>query len=231
MTEPVFPTYEIVERSYFIGEQCLRIQCIRDLNQTIDDLFAYLEKAGNPSLLEELCPYFGVVWPSAQALCQALAGEKASLCGLSILELGCGLGLPSLCCAKNGAMVTAVDFHPEVPKFLSRNISLNSISNLNFVHLDWRSNETCLGQYDRVIGSDILYESQHPEPVARTLARHCNPEGRIILADPARPYLQHFADEMKKLGFEESNQIIQVPDDPAPKEIFLMEFKRPTYHG
>ena len=35
-------------------------------------VFRVLEETGRPELLEELCPYFGVIWPSARALSETL---------------------------------------------------------------------------------------------------------------------------------------------------------------
>ncbi len=221
------------------GDQRLTIECLRDLDQTIDALFALLEKNGNPDLLEKLCPYFGVIWPSAQALCSALVENAHDLKGKTVLEVGCGLALPSLFSARMGAIVTATDFHPEVPRFLKRNLEINAITGLEFVSWDWSEEKSgdknrektseprISGTFDWVIGSDILYERQHPAPVARMLVKHCSPGGRILLADPARPYLQAFSDEMRKLGFQEKSRILTAPDQKSPnglKEIFLLSF-------
>lgn len=223
--------YDLKQIEIVIGTERLKLECIRDLNQTIDVLFADHEKTGNSEALEDLCPYFGVIWASARALAQTLFEEREQIKGKTILEVGCGLALPSLICAKLGAHVTATDFHPEVPQFLERNIALNELR-LNYVHHDWKNSEKPLGQFDWVIGSDILYERQHPEPVARALASHCKPDGTVFLADPARPYLQNFLDEMKRIGWNEETRVLTVPDEPTPKDIFLLRFsKQPTSHG
>jgi predicted nicotinamide N-methyase len=226
--------YETQRIALRIGTELLNIECIKDLNKTIDDLFAILEKEGNPELLEQLCPYFGVIWPSARGLTEYIASLfPVKFEDLRILEVGCGLALPSLYCARKGAYVTATDFHPEVPVFLERNIALNGVRNLKFERMNWAGGSEQVIEapplhlrYDWVIGSDILYESQHPEPVARALASHVKPGGRIMLADPARPYLQRFSDAMRNLGFMEETKIIPVPDDHGLKEIFVLTFFR-----
>ena len=43
---------------------------------------------------DEFMPYWAEVWPSGLALARHVAG--LDLTGLAVLELGCGLGLPSL---------------------------------------------------------------------------------------------------------------------------------------
>jgi predicted nicotinamide N-methyase len=211
----------------------LTIERLANLNETIDELFAELERQGNPALLESLCPYFGVVWPSARGLAEQLAQLGApSLAGRSILEVGCGLAVPSLLAARLGARVVATDFHPDISRFLHRNMELNGLSgakavgSLEFVPWDWQKQASPLGKFEWVIGSDILYERQHPEPVARMIAHHVAPGGRVILADPGRPYLQNFADEMKRLGFDCRVSARNVVDEPVRKDIFILELER-----
>jgi predicted nicotinamide N-methyase len=155
-----------------------------------------------------------------------LAADASRFRGARVLEVGCGLALPSLVAAKLGASVTATDYHPDIGTFLERNLFLNGLSSaeVKFVPCNWQAEDALLGQYDWVIGSDILYERQHPGPVARILARHVKKgEGRIILADPGRPYLQNFSDEMNLLGFRCQVFTYQVYDTPAPKEVFVLE--------
>lgn len=206
----------------------LKIQSLANLNETIDELFAELEKQGDPELLESLCPYFGVVWPSARGLAGHLAQQGASsLAGRTLLEVGCGLALPSLVAARLGAEVVATDFHPDIEGFLGRNRELNGVG-LEYVRWDWRATASPLGKFDWVVGSDILYERQHPGPVARMLADHVAPGGKIVLADPGRPYLQPFADEMKGLGFGCSVLTRSVADGPVParRDVFVLELSR-----
>jgi predicted nicotinamide N-methyase len=208
----------------------VEIESLANLNETIDELFVMLERDGKPELLESLCPYFGVVWPSARALSEHLVSlGKSALAGQRVLEIGCGLAVPSLVASRLGATVLATDFHPDIPQFLARNARLNPSPEggvVEYVHRDWARDGSPLGQFDWVIGSDILYESQHPGPVARSLAAHCAPGGRVVLADPGRPYLQAFADEMKRLGFACEVTARTVRDTPVDKDVFLLELQR-----
>jgi predicted nicotinamide N-methyase len=201
----------------------LRIESLANLNDTIDELFGELDRRGDPELLETLCPYFGVVWPSARGLAAYLVGAgESQLSGKRVLEVGCGLALPSLVASRLGAHVVATDFHPDIPQFLDRNRELNRTARLEFVHWDWQKSESPLGRFDWVIGSDILYERQHAGPVARMLAQHVAPGGRIVLADPGRPYLQDFADEMKRLGYGCQVLTQNVHDQPVNKDVFIL---------
>lgn len=212
----------------------LEIEVLENLESTIDDLFLELEKTGNQNLLEDLCPYFGCVWPAARALTEYLGSHNIEESGaVRVLEVGCGLAIPSLLLASTlkFSKVIATDFHPEVPRFLERNLARNKISHDRFQYreLNWRNPPTDLGRFGVVIGSDILYEKSHPEDVAEALVRLVKPSGRIIIADPMRPYLESFVLEMKARGFSAKPQSYQVANLPAPpKETLVFDFQKMT---
>src|SRR2546423_3052565 len=66
-----------------------------------------------------LVPYSSVLWRSGVALAHELAG--AELSGRRLVELGCGLGLPSLVAARAGADVLATDADDQALGLLERN--------------------------------------------------------------------------------------------------------------
>ena len=218
------------------GGVSIELEVLKNLNETIDRVFEILERDGQPQLLETLCPYFGVVWPSARALSEVLARGEFLQPGLRTLEIGCGLAIPSLLAASRGIEIHATDFHPEVPRFLARNCDINRIppDRLHYHELDWQQDAPALqafkesqGPFDRIIGSDILYESKHAELVPVLLDRLLHPtHGRALIADPARPYLQKFVDGMHGRGFKSQSEILTAPDKPVAKEIFVLEFSR-----
>lgn len=205
----------------------LTIESLANLDETIDALFEELKQTGQESLLDALCPYFGVVWPSARALAQYLVSQGDRLKETSLLELGCGLAVPSLAAIRGGARVTATDFHPEVPRFLERNRALNSVENLTYLHFDWQRSSLApvlSTKFNWVVGSDILYEKHQPALVAQLMKEWLALGGKAVLADPGRPYLQSFVDEMLHRGFCYQTLTQLVPDHPVNKEIFLLIF-------
>jgi len=215
------------------GALTLALETLADLDSAVNEL---LERtSGDPGALErDLCPYFGVVWPAARALANELARRGPELAGKDVLELGCGLALPALVAAGLGARVTATDLHPDVPAFLARNLALNGLAPyaIEYREHDWRA--APLGRtFELVVGSDILYEAGHPAPVARALAAHVAPRGEILLADPARAYLQACLDELARLGFRAQDEVVRVADpsldragDARTREVFLIRLVR-----
>lgn len=157
--------------------------------------------AGSSWRLETLCEldvaadHFGVVWPAALALCEHLqAILPARQRPLDVLELGCGLALPSLVARKLGARrVVATDRHPLVPEFLGRNAAANGVAGVEYRTLDWRKlDDRDLGKFDLVIGSDLLYEAWQPGFLAHLLPRLLRPGGQGVVADPGRRYVDDF---------------------------------------
>ena len=220
-----FP-YETVVQDETFGSLVLHVERLKSLDETIDALFEELKRSESEAWLDRLCPYFGQVWPSGRALTEVLIEMNARqpLKGARILEVGCGLSLPALIACKLGATVLATDFHPEVPRFLERNKKLNGIGDeLQFLSLDWQKEDRKLGEFDWVMGSDILYERQHPEWVAKAIARQLSPHTQILIADPARPYLQGFSDAMAKAsGLPGENWVHRLPE----KDIFILKYSK-----
>ncbi len=150
-----------------------------------------------------MCPYFGTLWPAGRILAQYLS-ENPLPTESEILEVGCGLAVPSLYLARRGLRVAATDLHPDVPLFLERNRKLNQLEQPKFLSLDWRSVESAGGAsktWDLVIASDVLYDKTQPESLLQFLCRTVAPGGRAIIADPGRTYVEGFFDSAAQRGF------------------------------
>jgi predicted nicotinamide N-methyase len=103
-----------------------------------------------------------------------------------VLELGCGLGLPSLVAAARGAVVTATDWAKDAIELLRRNADRNHLVLRSEVH-DWR--EPWSEEFDLVLAADVLYEQRNVEPLLSRL-HELAPEALIGLA--GRPYETEF---------------------------------------
>lgn len=211
--------YPTITRTRNIGDKVYVIEAIRDLDEAIDLICKEMtpDEQLDP-FAEDLCPYFGILWEAAEGLAEYIAENPKLFRNKTVLELGCGLGLPSLVAAHLGADVLATDFHPDVEEYFKRNCRHSSVE-CNYQRLNWRE-ENVQKKYDVVIGSDVLYESKHPKEVALGLLRFVKEGGTVILSDPGRSYLQQFLIAMKDLGVKEEMFSKSIRD----KEIFLFKF-------
>src|SRR4051794_41653720 len=134
---------------------------------------------------EEFLPYWAELWPSSVALARAVA--RRPLTGRRVLELGCGLGLPSLAAAAAGGRVLATDWAPDAVAMTARNAERNGLV-LDTLACSWTEPEALIerGPWELVLASDVLYEARNGEALLPLLPRLLAPRGEVWLADPGR---------------------------------------------
>ncbi|HEU5214321.1 MAG TPA: methyltransferase domain-containing protein [Gaiellaceae bacterium] len=139
---------------------------------------------------EEFLPYWAELWPSGLALARHVATREVR--GLRVLELGCGLGLPSLAAAAGGAEVLATDWAEDAIELLQRNAERNGLF-LRVARVRWSEPEPLLraAPWDLVLGADLLYEARNAEQLAELLPRL---GGDVLLAEPGRPHAKDVLD-------------------------------------
>jgi predicted nicotinamide N-methyase len=157
-------------------------------------------------------PLFGLLWPSSFELAVCM-GDRPVVAGQRILELGCGLALPSLVSHRRGADVTASDRHPLAARFLLENLRLNGLAALPYRHGDWSlpapevdlpgplARMEVQGRFDLLIGSDLLYERDERGTLSDFIARHAGPGAEVLIVDPDRGNRAAFTRRMRGLGF------------------------------
>jgi predicted nicotinamide N-methyase len=129
-----------------------------------------------------IAPYWSVLWRSGVALARELDGEP--LGGLRLVELGCGLAVPSIVAARAGAAVLATDADAEALALAERNAELNDVK-VETATADWTQPAELLARapFDLVLAADLLYESASVAPLLALLPRLAP---RAWLADPGR---------------------------------------------
>lgn len=180
------------------GELDIHVRTLRD-NQQYSDPQGIAENLGISSAA---WPLFGIVWASSEVLAHLMVdfdiGEKR------ILEVGCGIGLASLVLNHRAADITATDHHPEAGNFLRRNVSLNDGAAIPFVRTGWSDRDSGLGEFDLIIGSDLLYEAGHVDLLAGFIDQHAKPACEVIIVDPGRGHHARFSKRMAARGYAHS---------------------------
>ena len=133
---------------------------------------------------EEFLPYWAELWPSSIALARAVTALP--LAGLAVVELGCGLALPSIAAALGGARVLATDWSSEALAYAERNARDNG-AELETARVAWANPDALVARapFDLVLAADVLYEArnaaqlQRAAPAARRrgAARRSGPAG------------------------------------------------------
>lgn len=141
-----------------------------------------------------LAPYWSVLWRSGVALAREL--DEPALRGRRVVELGCGLGVPSLAAARAGASVLATDAEADALELVARNARENELR-VETMRVDWSEPEELLRRtpFDLVLAADLLYERQSVAALLWLLPRLA-PDA--WLADPGRPASAAFLEQAER---------------------------------
>jgi predicted nicotinamide N-methyase len=169
-----------------------------------------------------VAPYWAVLWRSGVALAREVEGTM--LVGRRVVELGCGLAVPSIAAARAGASVLATDACPEALALAERNARANGVR-IETAAVDWAKHGTLAGggradvlapgelasdgpadvlgpgelahrgHFDVALAADVLYERASVAPLL-SLLPELAPEA--LLADPGRPAAGAFLEQASR---------------------------------
>jgi predicted nicotinamide N-methyase len=162
---------------------------------------------------DERLPYWAELWPSALVL-----GERISalpLDGARVVELGCGVGLPSVVAALGGADILATDWYPEALAFTRANAAAAGVR-VETMAVDWREPPAALlgRPADLVVGADLLYEERNGAALAALLPRLLSAGGKALITDPRRPHAAALLDRLEAAGWAHEREDVRYPGRP-----------------
>lgn len=213
------PGYETrTQRVPICGGEDLIIRSLRDRQQYYDPSGA----AKRLGICSASWPLFGLLWPSSIRMAERLL-QRPVCPDERILEIGCGLALPTLVGRRRGARITASDRHPLARVFLEANAKINNVSSIKYRHGQWgMTGEVCMrdtgaellsARYDLILGSDLLYDRDAPEALAAFINEHAAERAEVWIIDPNRGHRPAFTRHMAGFGFELVEQ--EYIDEPA----------------
>ena len=148
---------------------------------------------------DERLPYWATVWESAIVLAERLATERGH--GRTLVEVGCGLGLPSLVAARQRFNVTATDYEQPALDGVQFNAKANGFEKQIETQLfDWRDSTKMSQRFDLMVASDVLYEPCHAPAIAAVIHDCLAADGAAFVADPGRVHAEGFETHCKRYG-------------------------------
>lgn len=159
----------------------------------------------------------GFLWNCGNQLSRWLFARRALLKGRNVLELGCGLGLPSFVASGFAALTVATDYEPALMDLFRLNAANNSIlvaaegsprqkSGLATAVLDFTSATSVrsigLGMWDLVLFTDCIYNGQAGEALPHVLLALLRCDGIAIGVFPPekRPGIEAFWEVARAAG-------------------------------
>jgi predicted nicotinamide N-methyase len=169
---------------------------------------------------EEFLPYWAELWASAVALAHDVS--LRSLRGKRTLELGCGLGLPSIAAARSGGRVLATDWSPDAVLATAANAARNDVR-VETLECSWASPEAIVerGPWDLVLASDVLYERRNANLLLRLLPQLVDAHGLVLIADPQRAAAARFLERVESEGW-----LLKTTGTPRSERVRIHRLRR-----
>jgi predicted nicotinamide N-methyase len=130
-------------------------------------------------------PYWAKVWPSAIALLDVLKAHPHLIQNKHVLEIGAGIGLPSLMMANITKSIQVSDYNLEAVELLRKNITHLQLQNAEAIQLDWNAMPKAI-HLEVLILSDINYDPTQFEKLTKLIEKFIHQGCTIILSTPQR---------------------------------------------
>lgn len=220
--------YETTTQSLRFGDIELDFTRIKDpdrvLDQVADEEDRRERQSGTRTDADQLhLPYWAELWDSAPGVAQFLVKHYSTPTPLTVLDLGCGMGLSGAVAAALGHRVLFADLEPPALLFATLN-SLPWRTRIRTRRLNWQR-DTLDDRFDLILGADILYERPqwpHLEPFWR---HHLAPNGIVLLGEPGRQTGDLFLQWITQKPWTLQQHEEPVPTRPRPIRLFRLQLQ------
>jgi predicted nicotinamide N-methyase len=135
--------------------------------------------------IQALFPFWAKLWASSKVLTQFLVANPKWVQGKVVLEMGAGIGQPSLTIAKEAKEVIISDHNAEAVALIEKNITQLGLTNAKGVLLDWNTFDYSIAA-DTILLSDINYAPEAFDPLLKIIMHYITKGAVIIIATPQR---------------------------------------------
>lgn len=154
-------------------------------------------------------PYWSKVWPAAIALSEFITRHAHLLQNKKVLEIGAGLGLPSIVAARYAASVLCTDGAVEAVATAQQSADHHHLQNFSTAVLDWQ----CLPddvQADVLLLSDVNYEPSAFALLLNMIEHFLQAGTLIIISTPQRLMAKPFIEQLLRYStMHEQTEVTQ----------------------
>ena len=177
--------YEVEQTTFSVGSHRLKLF----VPQKID---AFI----NPDDLFNNFPLWSKIWEATAVLASHISTIPVNP-AQRFLEIGAGMGVAGLCCARMGHGITITEYNEDALNFARANALLNNMESDIIVKLDWNQ-PLVQGKFDYIIGSEVVFKETDFPGLYFLFKKYLKPGGKIILAEGMRKTSLKFIQEMEK---------------------------------
>lgn len=164
-------------------------------------------------------PYWAKVWPSSIALLDVLKAHPHLIQNKHVLEIGAGIGLPSLMMADITKSIQVSDYNLKAVELLQKNIQHLELENAEALQLDWNALHDAIYP-EVVILSDVNYDPTQFETLTKLIEKFLHQGCTIILSTPQRIMASPFV--LALSTFIIADYVELVDENGVTKEISIL---------
>jgi len=164
-------------------------------------------------------PFWAKLWPSSIALLNVLKAHSHLIQNKHVLEIGAGIGLPSLMMADLAKSIQVSDYNLEAVALLQKNIEHLQLQNVEALQLDWNNLPEALHP-EVVIFSDVNYDPTQFETLTKLIEKFLHQGSTIILSTPQRIMASSFVLALSTLIIADYVELVD--ENGVTKEISIL---------
>jgi predicted nicotinamide N-methyase len=173
-------------------------------------------------------PYWAKVWPSAIALVKVLQKHPSLIRDKTVLELGAGIGLPSLLMANEAKTIQVSDYDSEAVELFRKNIAHLQLHNVQALQMDWNDLPENINP-EVIILSDVNYDPTQFESLTKLIQKFIHQGCTIILSTPQRIIANPFVLALSE--FIIADYLEMVDENGVRKEISILVLSKNSSYG
>ena len=196
-----------------VGSRRLTLLRVKDLEHWVDREALLRDETEEP-------PYWAHLWTGALTLARYIE-ERIECRDLSVLDLGCGLGLTGIVAALKGGKVTFADKEPEALTFATVNAQMNDCPLFEARLLDFTRDALDL-RFSLILGAEILYDRPTFPALVAFLIRHLSSGGCAVLADAKRTNTDDFYYQLDQAGLVWRKEEVREREENLPLPVSIV---------
>ena len=168
-------------------------------------------------------PYWAKVWPSAIALHNVLKAHPHLIQNKHVLEIGAGIGLPSLMMAGIAKSIKISDYYKEAVALFQKNIEHLQLQNAEALQLDWNNIPENMNP-EVVLLSDVNYDPAQFDTLINLIEKFILHGSTIILSTPQRIMASPFVQKLEA-SIKARHEVL-VDENGVNQEISILVLSR-----